>query len=59
MDAYYNTVDYKISEGSGWVTKFFPDRVRGTRPTFDLVDAATGELVAEAGKKSRHVLLKN
>ena len=51
MDAYYSTVDYKVSKNNGWVTKFFPDRVRGTRPTFDLVDAATGEVVAEAGKK--------
>jgi DNA-directed RNA polymerase subunit beta len=25
--------------------------VRGTRPTFDLVDAKTGEVIAEAGKK--------
>jgi DNA-directed RNA polymerase subunit beta len=51
MDAYYNTVDYKVSKDKGWVTKFFPDRVRGTRPAYDLVDAATGEVVAEAGKK--------
>jgi DNA-directed RNA polymerase subunit beta len=55
MDAYYDTVQYKLSKtkgaGQGWVTKFFPDRVRGTRPTFDLVDAATGEVIAEAGKK--------
>ena len=51
MDAYYETVDYTFKKGSGWVTKFFPERVRGTRPTFDLVDAKTGEAVAEAGKK--------
>ena len=51
MDAYYETVDYTFKKGSGWVTKFFPERVRGTRPTFDLVDAKTGEMVAEAGKK--------
>ena len=51
MDAYYNTVDYKVSKDNGWVTKFFPDRVRGTRPAHDLVDAATGEIIAEAGKK--------
>ena len=51
MDAYYNTVDYKVSKDNGWVTKFFPDRVRGTRPAHDLVDAATGEVIAEAGKK--------
>ena len=51
MEAYYNTVDYKVSKDKGWITKFFPDRARGTRPTYDLVDAATGEVVAEAGKK--------
>ena len=51
MNAYYDTVDYKVSKGKGWVTKFFPDRVRGTRPAYDLIDAATGKVVAEAGKK--------
>ena len=51
MDAYYETVDYTFKKGSGWVTKFFPERVRGTRPAFDLVDAKTGETIAEAGKK--------
>ncbi|MCR9148194.1 MAG: DNA-directed RNA polymerase subunit beta, partial [Rhodobacteraceae bacterium] len=51
MDAYYDTVDYSLKKGEGWVTKFFPERVRGTRPTFDLVDAESGEIIAEAGKK--------
>jgi DNA-directed RNA polymerase subunit beta len=51
MDAYYETVNYTFKKGSGWVTKFFPERVRGTRPTYDLVDANTGETIAEAGKK--------
>ncbi len=52
MDAYYETVSYKLrKKDNGWVTRFFPERVRGTRPTFDLVDAKTGEVIAEAGKK--------
>ncbi len=51
MDAYYNTVHYKLRKGQGWVTPFFPQRVRGTRPTYDLVDASSGEIIAEAGKK--------
>ena len=51
MDAYYETVTYKLNKKKEWVTKFFPDRARGTRPLFDLKDAATGEVVAEAGKK--------
>ena len=51
MDAYYQTVDFTLSKDKGWVTKFFPERVRGTRPTYDLVDAASGEVIGEAGKK--------
>ncbi|AKO98111.1 MULTISPECIES: DNA-directed RNA polymerase subunit beta [Marinovum] len=51
MDAYYNTVTYSLRKGEGWVTKFFPERVRGTRPTYDLVDADSGEIIGEAGKK--------
>ena len=51
MDAYYDTVQFKLKKNKGWVTKFFPERVAGTRPTQDLVDAKTGEIIAEAGKK--------
>ncbi|KUP93421.1 DNA-directed RNA polymerase subunit beta [Tritonibacter horizontis] len=51
MDAYYNTVDYSLEKSRGWITPFFPERVRGTRPTYDLVDASTGEIICEAGKK--------
>ncbi len=51
MDAYYETVDFRLEKNRGWVTRFFPERIRGTRPTIDLVDAATGEVICEAGKK--------
>ena len=51
MDAYYNTVQYRVVKNKGWATKFFPERVRGTKPAYDLVDAKTGEVIAEAGKK--------
>ncbi|NCT13216.1 MAG: DNA-directed RNA polymerase subunit beta, partial [Rhodobacterales bacterium] len=52
MTAYYDTVDFVYDKKSkGWVTKFFPERARGTRPTFDLVDAATGEVLVAAGDK--------
>jgi DNA-directed RNA polymerase subunit beta len=50
-DAYYDTVNFTLSKNKGWVTKFFPERVRGTRPTYDLVDAATGEVICKAGDK--------
>jgi len=52
MNAYYDTVDYTFDKkANGWKTKFFPERVRGTRPAEDLVDAATGEVIAKAGEK--------
>jgi DNA-directed RNA polymerase subunit beta len=52
MSAYYDTVDYVFDKkANGWVTKFFPERVRGTRPPYDLVDADTGEIICKAGDK--------
>jgi len=51
MDAYYETVTYRHEKNKGWVTKFFPERIRGTRPQFDIVDAATGEVICKAGDK--------
>jgi DNA-directed RNA polymerase subunit beta len=52
MDAYYQTVEYKLEKkGKNWITKFFPERARGTRPTYDLIDAKTGEVIAKAGEK--------
>jgi DNA-directed RNA polymerase subunit beta len=51
MDAYYDTVTYKLKKNKGWVAPFFPERVRGTRPTYDIVDAKSGEVLFEAGKK--------
>ena len=51
MDAYYDTVVYTVKKNKGWVTKFFPERIRGTRPNYDIIDAKTGKVIAEAGKK--------
>ncbi|MEM9699645.1 MAG: DNA-directed RNA polymerase subunit beta [Pseudomonadota bacterium] len=51
MDAYYETVTYRLKGQTGWIAPFFPERVRGTRPTYDIVDAASGEVLFEAGKK--------
>ncbi|WP_134680198.1 DNA-directed RNA polymerase subunit beta [Paracoccus ravus] len=63
MDAFYDTVDYKLQragrgQDAGWVTKFFPERVRGTRPTYDLVNAETGEIITKAGDKVTPRLVK-
>jgi DNA-directed RNA polymerase subunit beta len=58
MDAYYDTVNFKHEKNKGWVTKFFPSRVSGTRPTYDIVDAASGEVICKAGDKMTPRMVK-
>jgi DNA-directed RNA polymerase subunit beta len=58
MDAYYETISFKHLKNKGWVTKFFPNRVSGTRPTYDLVDAATGEIILKTGEKATPRMVK-
>ncbi|MCY4180130.1 MAG: DNA-directed RNA polymerase subunit beta, partial [Litoreibacter sp.] len=50
MEAYFDTGTFTQVKG-GWSTKFFPERIKGTKPAADIIDAKTGEVVAEAGKK--------
>ena len=57
MEAYYDTVSFR-RQSDGWVTKFFPERVRGTRPAYDLIDAATGEVILKAGEKATPRMVK-
>ncbi len=58
MDAYYETITFRHVKNKGWVTKFFPNRVSGTRPAYDLVDAATGEVILKAGEKATPRMVK-
>ena len=55
MREFYDTVAFRLEKTrrktKRWITKFFPERVKGTKPEHDIVDAATGEVIAEAGKK--------
>ena len=50
LKTFYETVPYE-KRGDGWVTPYKPERWRGVKPEFDLVDADTGEVVAQAGQK--------
>jgi DNA-directed RNA polymerase subunit beta len=50
LATFYQTSIYKRTR-SGWTTKYRAERWRGVKPTYDLVDAKTGKVVAEAGKK--------
>ncbi|WP_092497621.1 DNA-directed RNA polymerase subunit beta [Faunimonas pinastri] len=38
-------------DGDGWRVPFDPEKLKGAKPLEDLIDAATGEVVVEAGKK--------
>ncbi len=51
-DKFYKTLTYRfIEEKNCWAAPFFPRRIQGTKPAFDIVDAATGEIVAPKGEK--------
>ncbi|MBD0428007.1 DNA-directed RNA polymerase subunit beta [Aquisalinus flavus] len=50
LDAFYNRVPHtKVKEG--WTIPFDPDRMKGAKATRDMVDAKTGDVLVEAGKK--------
>ena len=49
-DQFYSRVPYR-RQGEGWAVPFSVDRLKGSSPAYDLVDAASGEVVAKAGQK--------
>ena len=57
LNTFYNEIFFHRA-GQGWRTAFRPDRLRGQKLTADLVDAATGQTLAEAGTKMTPRLLK-
>jgi DNA-directed RNA polymerase subunit beta len=50
LATFYNKIPLKASK-EGWRMPFLPDSIRGTKPMSDLVDAKTGKVVVEAGRK--------
>ncbi len=57
LHAFYDTLVFRRT-GDGWKVPFSPERWRGQRPDFDLIDADTGEVVAEKGAKLTPRLLR-
>ncbi|THD59064.1 DNA-directed RNA polymerase subunit beta, partial [Phenylobacterium sp.] len=56
LSTFYNTLTYKKvadkkGKIGGWATAYQPERWRGVKPEFALIDADTGEEVAAAGAK--------
>lgn len=50
LEQFYGTVSYKLVKG-GWRTRFNGDRLRGQKADRDMINAATGEVAIEAGRK--------
>ncbi|MGE5548644.1 MAG: DNA-directed RNA polymerase subunit beta [Solirubrobacterales bacterium] len=50
LDYFYDKITYTRGP-KGWKTVFHPERMRGVKLISDLIDAKTGEKVAEAGTK--------
>ena len=50
LDTYYNHIAYKRDEG-GWPVPYDAERMKGFKAVRDLIDAKSGEVVLEAGKK--------
>ena len=57
-DSYYGRVAYVKLDDKSWSAPFFPERKRGVKPAVDIIDAATGEVLAEQGKKITPRLVK-
>ncbi len=57
LATFYDEIVYKRC-GKGWKVPFRPDRLRGVKLTSDLIDAKSGETLAEAGTKMTPRLLR-
>jgi DNA-directed RNA polymerase subunit beta len=50
LTTFYDVVPFEKRE-NGWATTYKPERWRGVKPEFPLIDADTGEEIAPAGQK--------
>ncbi|MCX8252447.1 RNA polymerase, beta subunit [Beijerinckiaceae bacterium RH CH11] len=50
LSTFYNTITY-TKDKHGWRFPFSGERMKGVKVSTDLIDAETGDVVAEAGKK--------
>jgi DNA-directed RNA polymerase subunit beta len=50
LSTFYETVPYEKKKG-GWATPYKPERWRGVKPEYPLIDADSGEEIAPAGQK--------
>ena len=52
INTFYDTVPFRLADDEEhWITRFFPERLRGVKPTRDIIDASTGEIIARKNVK--------
>ena len=51
LRTYYKTLNFERNKKGGWKKPFDAESMKNVKPTFDLIDAKTGKVVHEAGKK--------
>ncbi|MEP0655929.1 MAG: DNA-directed RNA polymerase subunit beta [Nitratireductor sp.] len=51
LNTFYKRIEYKRSKDGSWRMPFDGTRLKGTKASFDLVDADSGEVVIESGRK--------
>ncbi len=57
LNFFYGSIEYKRVK-NGWKTAFDAERLKGTKLTRDLIDAKTGDVVAETGTRMTPRLAK-
>ncbi|MBL8686381.1 MAG: DNA-directed RNA polymerase subunit beta [Alphaproteobacteria bacterium] len=58
LQTFYEQVTYVHNKKKGWQTPFNPTRLKGVKLTHDFINAANGEVLAEAGTKITPRVLK-
>ncbi|QGZ33899.1 DNA-directed RNA polymerase subunit beta [Stappia indica] len=51
LNTFYKRIEYTRDEPGSWRVAFDGDRLKGTKAAFNLIDADSGEIVVEAGRK--------
>ncbi|MBA4800722.1 MULTISPECIES: DNA-directed RNA polymerase subunit beta [Euryhalocaulis] len=51
LSTFYDSVVYTRAKKGGWSTPLNAERLKGQKPTRDLIDAKTGDVIAPAGRK--------
>ncbi|MCA1300778.1 DNA-directed RNA polymerase subunit beta [Stappia indica] len=51
LNTFYKRIEYTRAEPGAWRVPFDGDRLKGTKASFDLIDADSGDVVVEAGRK--------